>query len=121
VPASPEYRDLAWRQDEDGSWIVLRITAARFQAIGVEPEAATMTEEAAQKGQGRQAASVVQQEPMAASGPGRGRTSLRDAASALLGAWDTGQGRSRADSRRTTPILAAACQEPEGSEKVTEA
>jgi hypothetical protein len=35
---------LGWRQDEDGAWIALRITAAGLAAIGVAPDAATGTE-----------------------------------------------------------------------------
>ncbi|HEY8613111.1 MAG TPA: DUF3489 domain-containing protein, partial [Roseomonas sp.] len=62
--------------DEDGTWIALRITAAGLQAIGSKPEAATIAEGAT----------------MAKSGPAGGRTSLRDAAAALLVAWDAGQG-----------------------------
>ncbi len=42
VPAPREAIALGWRQDEDGAWIALRITAAGLAAIGVEqePEAA---------------------------------------------------------------------------------
>jgi hypothetical protein len=40
VPAPREAIGLGWRQDEDGAWIALRITAAGLAAIGVEPEAA---------------------------------------------------------------------------------
>jgi hypothetical protein len=38
VPAPREAIGLGWRQDEDGAWIALRITAARLMAIGVEPD-----------------------------------------------------------------------------------
>jgi hypothetical protein len=38
VPAPREAIGLGWRQDEDGAWIALRITAARLAAIGVEPD-----------------------------------------------------------------------------------
>jgi hypothetical protein len=42
VPASAEYRDLGWRQDEEGAWVALRITADGLRATGVEmPEPAT--------------------------------------------------------------------------------
>jgi hypothetical protein len=40
VPAPSEAIALGWRQDEDGAWVALRITAAGLAAIGVEPEAA---------------------------------------------------------------------------------
>jgi hypothetical protein len=29
VPAPTEHRDIAWRQDDDGAWVALRITADR--------------------------------------------------------------------------------------------
>ena len=38
VPAPAEYRGLGWRQDEDGAWVVLRVTDDGLRAIGVEPE-----------------------------------------------------------------------------------
>ncbi|MDB5413196.1 MAG: hypothetical protein JWR10_1531 [Rubritepida sp.] len=38
LPTPTEYRDLGWRQDEDGAWIALRITSDGLRAIGVEPE-----------------------------------------------------------------------------------
>ncbi|HEY8614071.1 MAG TPA: hypothetical protein VIL69_22650 [Roseomonas sp.] len=91
LPAPAEHRDLGWRQEEDGTWIALRLTSAGLQAIGVEPEAATMPAEAAHEGLGRQqAASVAQQASVAASKPSGSRTSLLDAAAALLDAWDAG-------------------------------
>jgi hypothetical protein len=40
VPAPREAIGLGWRQDEDGAWIALRITAAGLAAIGVEPKTA---------------------------------------------------------------------------------
>ena len=43
VPAPREAIALGWRQDEDGAWIALRISAAGLAAIGVEPEAAGAT------------------------------------------------------------------------------
>lgn len=44
VPAPREAIALGWRQDEDGAWIALRITAEGLQAIGVEPEPPAETE-----------------------------------------------------------------------------
>jgi hypothetical protein len=38
LPAPAEHRDLARRQDEEGAWIALRITADGLRAIGMEPE-----------------------------------------------------------------------------------
>ncbi len=43
VPAPREAIALGCRQDEDGAWIALRITAAGLAAIGLEPEAAGAT------------------------------------------------------------------------------
>jgi hypothetical protein len=39
VPARCDHAALGWRQDEDGAWIALRITAAGLAAIGIEPAA----------------------------------------------------------------------------------
>jgi hypothetical protein len=36
VPAPTEHRGLGWRQDENGAWVALRITADGLRAIGVE-------------------------------------------------------------------------------------
>jgi hypothetical protein len=41
VTAPRDAIGLGWRQDDDGAWIALRITAAGLAAIGVEPEAPT--------------------------------------------------------------------------------
>jgi hypothetical protein len=38
IAAPRECVVLGWRQDEDGAWIALRITAAGLTAIGVEQE-----------------------------------------------------------------------------------
>jgi hypothetical protein len=38
VPAPREASNQGWRQDEDGAWIALRITAAGLAAISVAPE-----------------------------------------------------------------------------------
>jgi len=43
VPAPREAVGLGWRQDEDGAWIALRISAAGLAAIGVEQEASPQT------------------------------------------------------------------------------
>jgi hypothetical protein len=40
VTAPRDAIGLGWRQDDDGGWIALRITAAGLAAIGVEPEMA---------------------------------------------------------------------------------
>ena len=43
VTAPREAIALGWRQDEDGAWIALRITAAGLVAIGVEADSAAAT------------------------------------------------------------------------------
>jgi hypothetical protein len=40
-PATFEYRDLGWRQDDEGVWIALRITEGGLRAIGIVPEIGT--------------------------------------------------------------------------------
>jgi hypothetical protein len=39
IKAPQEHVGLGWRQDEDGTWIVARITDEGLRAIGIEPEA----------------------------------------------------------------------------------
>jgi hypothetical protein len=39
INAPREHVGLGWRQDEDGTWIVARITDEGLRAIGIEPEA----------------------------------------------------------------------------------
>ena len=108
VPALREQVALGWRQDEQGAWIALRITAAGLAAIGIvadaeedhgeRPEAA----DAAAPGQGESLAAVAPtppstngqspegpQRPPASQRGGIGRgAALRIAASAVLTAWD---------------------------------
>jgi hypothetical protein len=43
IPAPREAIALGWRQDEDGAWIALRITAAGLAAIGIETDSAAGT------------------------------------------------------------------------------
>ncbi|HYF06248.1 MAG TPA: DUF3489 domain-containing protein [Acetobacteraceae bacterium] len=128
VPAPREHLGLAWRQDEDGVQIALRITDVGLRGIGVEVEPATAPDEqqggashiiagdtsqpseavrvVPTAGQGESLAapepsvpSVGDEEPEAAvaapvaphASVSRG-SALRDAASAVLAAWD-GEGR----------------------------
>jgi len=37
INATPEYVRLGWRQDDDGTWIVARITDEGLRAIGIDP------------------------------------------------------------------------------------
>ncbi|HYF08581.1 MAG TPA: DUF3489 domain-containing protein [Acetobacteraceae bacterium] len=124
VPAPRERRALAWRQDEDGAQVVLRITDAGLRAIGVEVEPTTAPDE--RQGAAppiiagdisrpseaeRDLPTAGQGESLAASGPGAPSggdghpqslerppvaqrrpvpraSALRDAAAAVLAAWD---------------------------------
>jgi hypothetical protein len=38
VSAPAEHLDLAWRQDEGGAWVALRITSNGLRAMGAEAE-----------------------------------------------------------------------------------
>jgi hypothetical protein len=92
--APAELGDFGWRQEENGTWIALRITSAGLHAIGVEPEPTVMPVQAsgpAQDGAGQhEAVTAGQEAPVAASVSAQRRTTLRGAATALLGAWDAG-------------------------------
>jgi hypothetical protein len=85
INAPREHVGLGWRQDEDGTWIVARITDEGLRAIGIDPNegaaeadtAPTVAEDAA----------PATQDAAPAEAP-TARHSLRDAATALLAAWD---------------------------------
>ncbi len=119
INAPREHVGLGWRQDDDGTWIVARITDEGRRAIGIDPNegdavaretdcsgiegsvpdtAPTGAEESAPEGEdvpppeAGQAAPLAEEialldQPLAAraSTP---RASLRDAAAAVLAAWD---------------------------------
>jgi hypothetical protein len=104
VLAPREAIALGWRQDEDAAWIALRITAAGLAAIGVEPEATAHVpdpelggltpaefEEEQELAQAALDAgidlSVAPEDAPTAPAPAP-RASLRDAAAAVLAAWD---------------------------------
>jgi hypothetical protein len=103
INAQPDHVGLGWRQDEDGTWIVARITDDGLRAIGVDPNegnaaadtAPTDAEEPAPKHQDAPAPESSQDAPVAPP-----RASLRDAATALLAAWDD-------EDNRTTDIIGA--------------
>jgi hypothetical protein len=108
VPAPAECVGLGWRQDEAGAWIVLRITNDGLCAIGVdlsvaavEPPAETMPGMPRSESPAAAASNPVGESGDAAEtagGPSTGqhgasaRLSLRDAARALLAAWDANDG-----------------------------
>jgi hypothetical protein len=89
--APREHVGLGWRQDEDGIWIVARITDDGLRAIGIDPNegdapadtAPASAEEAAPRSEDAPPPEAAQAVPTPAQ-----RASLRDAAAALLAAWD---------------------------------
>jgi hypothetical protein len=91
INAQPDHVGLGWRQDEDGTWIVARITDDGLRAIGIDPNegnaaadtAPTDAEKAAPQQEDAQAAEATQNAPVAAP-----RASLRSAAEAVVTAWD---------------------------------
>ncbi len=106
INAPREHVGLGWRQDEDGTWIVARITDEGLRAIGIDPNegdavadtAATGGEGLAPEGEGAPAPESAQAAPLTeeiamldqaltarAAAP---RANLRDAAAAILAAWD---------------------------------
>ncbi|MDT8354838.1 Hypothetical protein HVPorG_04842 [Roseomonas mucosa] len=117
INAPPEYVGLGWRQDEDGTWIVARITDEGLRAIGIDPNEAMPGEPDASGIEG----SVPDTAPTGAEGQAPGgedapppeaargaplteeialldqalaartatpRAGLREAAAAILTAWD---------------------------------
>ena len=106
INAPREHVGLGWRQDEDGTWVVARITDEGLRAIGVDPNegdavadtAPTGAEDPAPQGEDAPAPEVAQAAPLTeeialldqalAARTATPRTSLRDAAAAILAAWD---------------------------------
>lgn len=111
INAPREYVGLGWRQDEDGTWVVARITDEGLRAIGIDPnegdaQAAAPVANAAPTGgetpvpQGEDAAApeAAQGAPLTeeialldqalAAPTATPRPSLRDAAQRVLAAWD---------------------------------
>jgi hypothetical protein len=119
INAPRDYVGLGWRQDDDGTWIVARITDEGLRAIGIDPNegdvaaaepdcsgiegsapdtaptvapAATPATQDAPATEAAQAAPLTEEIAMldqALATPATApRTSLRDAAAALLTAWD---------------------------------
>jgi hypothetical protein len=131
INAQPDHVGLGWRQDEDGAWIVARITDEGLRALGVDPNegdavpgepdcsgiegsvpdtAPTVAPDAEPAPQGVSAAEGAQGAPLAeeialldqalAARAATPRASLRDAAAAVLAAWDD-------EANRETDIIAA--------------
>ena len=101
-----DYVGPGWRQDEDGAWIVARITDEGLRAIGIDPnegdlvadtapmvapettagESPAATDEAAQAAPLKEEIALLNQ--LLATPAAIHRTSLRDAAAAVLATWD---------------------------------
>jgi len=119
INAPREHVGLGWRQDEDGAWIVARITDEGLRAIGIDPNegdagagepdcsgieggvphtAPTVAPAAEPATQDAKVAEAAQPAPLTeeiamldqalAVRSATPRTSLRDAAAAVLAAWD---------------------------------
>ncbi len=106
INAPREHVGLGWRQDEDGTWIVARITDEGLRAIGIDPNegdavadtAPTVAPAAEPATQDAPAIEAAQPAPLTeeialldqalAARTATPRTSLRDAAAAVLAAWD---------------------------------
>jgi len=106
INAPREHVGLGWRQDDDGSWIVARITDDGLRAIGIDPNegdavadtaptAAPATEPATEDALADEAAQaaplaeeIVMLDQALAARAATPRTNLRDAAAAILAAWD---------------------------------
>ena len=106
ITALREHVGLGWRQDEDGTWIVARVTDEGLRAIGIDPNegdavadkaptvapAAEPATQDANSDEPAQAAPLTEELAMLdqalAPPTATPRTSLRDAAVAVLAAWD---------------------------------
>ena len=145
INAPREHVGLGWRQDEDGTWIVARITDDGLRAIGIDPNAGDAREEDEQSAEAiarrnaeRHAAAEVAA-PVADTAPTGGedaaegdvpaeevepahnaptpasRASLRDAAAAVLAAWDASPAQDATDnpiSRAIEALRAALAGKP---------
>ena len=106
INAPREHVGLGWRQDDDGTWIVARITDEGQRAIGIDPNAGdavadtapTVAPVAGPAPQDAPAAEAAQAAPLTeeiamldqalAARTATPRASLRDAVAAILAAWD---------------------------------
>jgi hypothetical protein len=131
INAPREHVGLGWRQDDDGTWIVARITDEGLRAIGIDPNegdagagepdcsgiegsvphtAPTVAPAAEPATQDASPPEAAQAAPLAeeialldqalAARAATPRTSLRDAAAAVLAAWDD-------EANRATDMIAA--------------
>ncbi|WPB83695.1 DUF3489 domain-containing protein [Sediminicoccus rosea] len=109
INAPREHVGLGWRQDDDGTWIVARITDEGLRAIGIDPNegdavagerdtAPTVAPHAERAAQDATVAEAAQAAPLTeeialldqalAARVATPRANLRDTAAAILAAWD---------------------------------
>jgi hypothetical protein len=131
INAPREHVGFGWRQDDDGTWIVARITDEGLRAIGIDPNegdavagepdcsgiegsvpdtAPSGAEDAAEGDAPAEEAEPAQGAPTPAP-----RASLRDAAAAFLTAWDASPAQDATDnpiSRAIEALRAALAGKP---------
>ena len=131
INAPREHVGLGWRQDDDGTWIVARITDEGLRAIGIDPNegdavagepdcsgieasvpdtAPTGADQAAGGNTPAEENEPAQDAPTPAP-----RASLRDAAAAVLAAWDASPAQDATDnsiSRAIEALRAALAGKP---------
>jgi hypothetical protein len=91
INAPPEHVGLGWRQDDDGTWIVARITDEGLRAIGVDPNEGDAVADTAPTGATHDApveTPALATEANQAAPTAAPRSSLREVAAAVLAAWD---------------------------------
>ena len=136
INAPREHVGLDRRQDDDGTWIVARITDEGLRAIGIDPNAADAREEDEQSAEAitrrnaERRAAAEAAAPVADTAPTGGedaaegdvpaeeaqpthaaptpapRASLRDAAAAVLAAWDASPAQDATDNPISSAIEA---------------
>ena len=108
ISAPREHVGLGWRQDEDGTWIVARITDEGLRAIGIDPNesearaAAPVADTTPTDGEDAAEgdAPAEEREPAHVAPTPASRASPRDAAAVVLAAWND-------EANRETDIIAA--------------
>ncbi len=113
INAPREHVGLGWRQDEDGTWIVARITDDGLRAIGIDPNESDAPADTAPTGADAAAegdAPAEEAEPAQGAPTPAPRASLRDAAAAMLAAWDASPAQDATDNpiSRAIEVLRAA-------------
>jgi len=106
INAPREHVGLGWRQDEDGTWIVARITDEGLRAIGIDPNEGNVVADTAPRVASDDAAGespapasetahaaplteeIAMLDQALAARASTPRASLRDTAAAILAAWD---------------------------------